>query len=854
MKRWALRAAAAAAVLVALYAAAGWWLAPRLLRDALAGQAAARGLELRLGAVHTHPFALSVELEAVELLDEGGRRLAAAEALDADIAWASLWRGAWIVQRAELRQPFLDLAFPDAFAPSENAGGERQAGEPVLVQHLLVSGGELRYIDRSRATPVEAALQQIRVSVQGLSTAPAEPARYDASAALVAGGNLRSQGTVSLSPLAAHGTLAAEALALAKVWQLAAPASVPVAGALDGKAAYAYEKGRFSLSGITLRAEAQVGGTLAASGAYDVTARRGRLELRAEALPLALAQPLLPDSVAARVASGTASSQGTLELGDEPRYAGSLRVRDLRLEERDSKRLLLAWKVGETERIHVSREALELGEIAVQAPEARLVIEEGGAFNFAAAFASGEDTGKGGSFRVGFERLRLTGGTLQFADRSLENAFEVKVVDLAGGVTGFSTGTHEPARLRLNGRVPPYGTARIRGTINLGAPTSLADITMRLRNLRLEAFNPYVAKFAGYRIASGRVSAELHYELKDGRLVGDNDLVFEEMRLGEKVASPSALDVPLELAVALLADAQGRITLDIPVSGNLRDPQFDFGAIVARAVGNVLKKIVTAPFRALAGLLGVKQDGLGEVAFAPGAAMLSPPAEEDVARVAQALDQRPRLGVAVHGGYDPERDLEALRLRAARQMIAARAGVDAAKAPLDFSKPGVLRAAERLYLERAGDRQGLKALRESEPQYARALVRRLAAVLPVGETAVDVLARARAETVRAELLAQGVDPQRIRLEPPRAVMAGKDGVATELALVAGAPASAAGASAEMDAMAAQRRLKAAGFDPGPVDGVLGPRTRSALRDFQQARGLAPTGQLDAPTRALLSSM
>src|SRR5215470_1665163 len=46
---------------------------------------------------------------------------------------------------------------------------------------------------------------------------------------------------------------------------------------------------------------------------------------------------------------------------------------------------------------------------------------------------------------------------------------------------------------------------------------------------------------------------------------------------------------------------------------------------------------------------------------------------------------------------------------------------------------------------------------------------------------------------------------------------------------------------------AQARLKAAGFDPGPPDGTLGPKTRDALRRYQRTKGLQATGELDAHT-------
>jgi hypothetical protein len=59
-----------------------------------------------------------------------------------------------------------------------------------------------------------------------------------------------------------------------------------------------------------------------------------------------------------------------------------------------------------------------------------------------------------------------------------------------------------------------------------------------------------------------------------------------------------------------------------------------------------------------------------------------------------------------------------------------------------------------------------------------------------------------------------------------------------------------GASNE-DVRSAQQALRERGLDPGPIDGVMGPRTSAAIRDFQQQENLNVTGQLDAETRAKL---
>jgi len=48
---------------------------------------------------------------------------------------------------------------------------------------------------------------------------------------------------------------------------------------------------------------------------------------------------------------------------------------------------------------------------------------------------------------------------------------------------------------------------------------------------------------------------------------------------------------------------------------------------------------------------------------------------------------------------------------------------------------------------------------------------------------------------------------------------------------------------ETEVKAVQEALRDNGQDPGPIDGIMGPRTKAALKDFQRAQGLPETGQL-----------
>jgi peptidoglycan hydrolase-like protein with peptidoglycan-binding domain len=69
--------------------------------------------------------------------------------------------------------------------------------------------------------------------------------------------------------------------------------------------------------------------------------------------------------------------------------------------------------------------------------------------------------------------------------------------------------------------------------------------------------------------------------------------------------------------------------------------------------------------------------------------------------------------------------------------------------------------------------------------------------------------------------------------------------------VTGNDRAAAGGAMNGDVRSAQMALKDKGHDPGPIDGVMGPRTSAAIKEFQQKENLNPTGQLDAETKSKL---
>lgn len=497
------------------------------------------------------------------------------------------------------------------------------------------------------------------------------------------------------------------------------------------------------------------GGLLTANGKFVPGTGAVDAQLNLKQLTLAPVQPLLAQHVKLKLAGGTLSGSGRLTTGGgapkapKVRYEGGVDIAGLVLNETDGKRFA-SWKSVRADKLtaSVGPDFVDIPELRVVEPNAQLIIENDRSLNAqrllvkapepaAAPATTATPTAADAAFPVRVRRVRLQNAKLDFADLSLRPQFAAKIYELNGVVTGLSTKRDARSQIELDGRIDEFGLARVRGQLNPFAPTDNTDLNVVFKNVDMVSASPYTMKFAGYKVAEGKISLDLQYKVRNRQLDGTNQIVLDKLTLGERIDSPDALKLPLELALAILKDSDGRIDLGLPVSGDMNDPQFSYGALIWKAVGNVLTKIVTAPFRALGNLLGISADKLEAIDFDPGSAVLLPPEREKLKQVAQILAKREQLKLAVPGQYS-DTDAAALRAQAVRRAVAAKAGIKLEAGeepgPLNLGERKIRGALRDLYAERFGkaelDKQK-KTAESASPAAAAAGSAPAAAKIPV---------------------------------------------------------------------------------------------------------------------------
>ncbi|MGM0904975.1 MAG: DUF748 domain-containing protein [Pseudomonadota bacterium] len=729
-------------VLVVLYTLLGFFALPWIIQYVAVNTAKDDfDRKLTIESVQTNPYTLTLHISGLKLNDTDEQQLIGWERLFVDLTWASITNTAWTFETIQLDKPTIQeerfTSGETRFSrlADENTSSEPKEREPtqlpaLQIKKLNVEGGVLRFADNlnngDKPEQVSLALQSIRLSVKDFTLQKDTnfPVRLDAR--FKEGGQLNFNGQLQLLPT-------------------------------------------FALEGDT----------------------------SINKLALMQAEPYLQQFINVRLDSGTLALNGQIQTDAQQPFGfqGSARISSLSIREGTKDEPLIGWQNLETQQLNLSLndKQVETDPINIEGLSGRVFIYEDKTTNFGqlvtqspkAADSENEDTNP---FSITIEGIELADGSIHFADNSLPLPFSTRIHTLNGEVSTLSSQSAEPARVKLEGEVAEYGSARVDGSVHAWHPTRQTSINLSFRNLQIPEYSPYTVNFAGRKIAGGTMDLDLDYSVNDSQLDGKNNLLLHDLKLGEKMASSDAMDLPLDLAIALLQDSDGVIDLTLPVSGDVGNPQFDFGKVIQQAVGNAITSVVTAPFSFLASLVGAGSEELGEVEFLAGRTDLRPPQRERIAKLREALNQRPQLVLELAGPFTPsfdgpvlkkEKATEALQQRLAEQArkisnssLTSEANQDIVEAMFTSHYPET----ELETVKARFTKQQNESIDEPEFDalaYRNHLAERIIEAQPITDSELEALANARAEAVRDALVNADADTaiaaDRVRILEPKEV-------------------------------------------------------------------------------------
>ncbi len=420
-------------------------------------------------------------------------------------------------------------------------------------------------------------------------------------------------------------------------------------------------------SPFSLKLDTGVGkqGKLQASGQVQLNPTTASLNVISSAIDLRVAQAYLSPYVRIELRNGLLGSDLDVQLSStEPlvlSISGKAQVSQLHSLDTLKERDFLRWQQLDLLGLNYQHgDRLSIDKVQLDQPYARFIVNEDLSTNVSdliipqpatpqsTAQSAARATEKPLAIHIG--EISFKDGSANFADFSLTPNFATAIQQLEGRIGTLDNQTQKPASVDIADKVDRYAPVSVKGSLNPFDPLDSLDIHTQFKQVELTTLTPYSGKFAGYRIRKGRLNLDLHYQISKGQLTAENSVVVEQLQLGEKVDSPSAVDLPIRLAVALLKDTEGKIAISLPVSGDLNSPQFSVMPIVWQTLRNLVLRAAQAPFKFIGGLVsGGSQMDLSTVRFTPGSSALDEAAQSALNTLASALQERPALRLEIEG-------------------------------------------------------------------------------------------------------------------------------------------------------------------------------------------------------------
>jgi len=428
-------------------------------------------------------------------------------------------------------------------------------------------------------------------------------------------------------------------------------------------------------------------GFVDANGSVTIEPPSANLKLTLRNIPLLALQSYFADLEKVIVTDGSISSKGTVlfahakDTGPGVKYKGEVSLNNFASVDKVKAEDFLKWGSLHVETMDISFAPLvaTIGEVSLADFYARVIINADGSINLQNIMEKKEVKAEGQEApelkkepaetapppetpkkMVKIEKVTLQGGMVNFSDNYIRPNFTTNMLEIGGRVTGLSSEETKMADVELRGKLENYAPLEITGRINPLRDDLFIDLKVSFKDMDLSPLTPYSGKYLGYGIDKGKLTLNLQYLIEKKKLDAQNKLLLDQFTLGSQVDSPDATKLPVRLAIALLKNRQGEINLDVPVSGQMDDPQFSLGRIILKILVNLLVKAATSPFALLGALFGGGEE-LSYVEFDPGMHDLNAEGIKKLNTLLKALNDRPSLKLEIEGHVDLEKDTEGLK-------------------------------------------------------------------------------------------------------------------------------------------------------------------------------------------------
>lgn len=261
------------------------------------------------------------------------------------------------------------------------------------------------------------------------------------------------------------------------------------------------------------------------------------------------------------------------------------------------------------------------------------------------------------------KKLLVKNTSVQANDQTIIKPFNYTVSGIT--VNGTNINFNTPCAVNVSANFPEGGSLSVKykGAIN---DMSTMDAYISVKNLALKHFSNYSLHYTGYPITAGTMAFASDNKMSNFDIESKNTIDIYNIDVGDKDGSVDPeFTVPMKVGLYILKDKDDKIQFDVPVKGNMNDPEFSILKIVWKTVMNLLVKVAMSPLKIVgnvassgANAIGLDLGGNDEVVLDPLSATFGSEQFAKATNMLKAIQKDPKLKMVFTQYYSPKKTVK----------------------------------------------------------------------------------------------------------------------------------------------------------------------------------------------------
>ena len=350
------------------------------------------------------------------------------------------------------------------------------------------------------------------------------------------------------------------------------------------------------------------GGKLGLQVAYGMENGKYDLDINLEDFSLAPVLPYLKESLKVSEFDGKLTSnisvKGSTEHIMNIVASGDIEINDIVMKDMDENDVITAdqIKVG-IDKIDTEKGLFAFNEISINGVRTEYVIYDSLHNNLDDLFIEDTDdeeeekSESSGDMNLTIKKFVLDNSEIVYTDNSLLEKFVLPITNIRVDMDNLNLVSQFTAKLKA--QVGDKG--ELKGSFD-GSLSNFSNMKLNifLKNIKLKDMSPYCVHYTAYPISDGILSLSSISTITNNYLNSSNELNILNCTIEKKRKDVKAEygNIPLKAGLYILSDRNKKISIDLPVTGNVDDPSFKIGKIIWKTFCNLMVKIATSPFDA----------------------------------------------------------------------------------------------------------------------------------------------------------------------------------------------------------------------------------------------------------------